>query len=107
VAEVTEAERLLGTKPCLHCKKPTKNENQLHKRCSKPFNEQLQKLQEEQRQKEQNLKLISLINMTKLNPVEDRFIADSVQGRIMKGQLLSPKQWEWLISLARKYPQPK
>jgi hypothetical protein len=74
VAEVTEAEHLHGTKPCLHCKKPTKNENQLHKRCSKPFNEQLEKLQEKQRQKEQYLKLISLINMTKLNPVEDRFM---------------------------------
>jgi hypothetical protein len=52
LAYVIEAEHKRGKKPCFYCKKLTKNEDVLHARCCKAYQEHLRLIQLQLEQKE-------------------------------------------------------
>jgi hypothetical protein len=107
VADVIEAERERGKKPCLWCKKLTKNQDELHARCRKAYHEQQQLIQQRLERRERYTEIMGRIDMGKLNETERTFIEESVQNRIINGTDLTPRQNNWLMRLTAKYPSGK
>ena len=104
VADVEQAERDWGKNPCLFCKQLTKKENRLHARCVRKYEEQQRILKLQVAKQRLYAIIVGKINMNKLNAIERSFVEESVQGRIMSGTALTPKQREWLMRIIVKYP---
>jgi hypothetical protein len=104
LADIIEAEYQKRKKPCFYCKKLTKNEDVLHTRYCKAYQEHLGLIQLQLEREEKYGKIKGRIEMNRLNPTKQAFIEENVQNRIINGTDLTPWQYNWLRNLTTKYP---
>jgi hypothetical protein len=104
LADVIKAEHKRGKKPCCYCKKLTKNEDVLHARCHKAYQEHLRLIQLQLEREERYGKIKGQIERNRLNPTERAFIEESVRNCIINGTDFTLQQYNWLRNLTAKYP---
>jgi hypothetical protein len=99
LADVIETEHERGKKPCLYCKKLTKNEDVLHAQCCKAYQEHLRLIQLQLQWEEKYGKIKGRIEMNRLNPTKRAFIKESVRNHIINGTDFTLQQYNWLRNL--------